>query len=77
MGLSAALVRVSVLLLFKQGLNFGIDLRGGIQMEVAASTPEDLSRYRTPLDGLRPGGSDVAEGGQRRSSAGARRATAR
>ena len=52
LGLSALLVLGSVLLLFKPGLNFGIDFRGGIQMEVAASTPDDLSRYRASLDGL-------------------------
>lgn len=55
MGLSALLVVGSVVLLFKPGLNFGIDFRGGIQMEVAASSPEDLSRYRTQLDALNLG----------------------
>jgi SecD/SecF fusion protein len=52
LGLSALLVLGSVLLMFKPGLNFGIDFRGGIQMEVSASAPEDLSRYRTQLDTL-------------------------
>jgi len=52
LGLSALLVLGSVLLMFKPGLNFGIDFRGGIQMELAASTPDDLSRYRAQLDGL-------------------------
>jgi len=52
MGVSALLVLGSVALLFKPGLNFGIDFRGGIQMEIAASAPDDLTRYRTQLDGL-------------------------
>ncbi len=52
LALTLLLVLGSVALLFKPGLNFGIDFRGGIQMEVAASTPEDLSRYRARLDGL-------------------------
>ena len=55
LGLTALLVIGSVALLFKPGLNFGIDFRGGIQMEVATSAPEDLShlsRYRAQLDGL-------------------------
>lgn len=52
LGVSAALVLGTVLLLFKPGLNFGIDFRGGIQLEVAASAPQDLSRYRAQLDGL-------------------------
>lgn len=52
LAMSAVLVLASVVLLFKPGLNFGIDFRGGIQMEVAVGTPEDLSRYRTQLDSL-------------------------
>jgi len=52
LGLSAVLVVGCVLLLFKPGLNFGIDFRGGIQMEVAVSAPEDLAPYRAQLAGL-------------------------
>ena len=52
LGLTALLVLGSSLLLAKPGLNFGIDFRGGIQMEVAATTPDELSRYRAQLDGL-------------------------
>ncbi len=52
LGVAAVLVAASVLLLFKPGLNFGIDFRGGIQMEVSAGIPDDLSHYRTQLDGL-------------------------
>lgn len=51
-GLSAVLTLGCVLLFFKPGLNYGIDFRGGIQMEVAVSAPEDLSRYRDRLDAL-------------------------
>ncbi|WP_440106781.1 protein translocase subunit SecD [Acidovorax sp. BL-A-41-H1] len=52
LGVAAVLVAASLFLLFKPGLNFGIDFRGGIQMEVSAGIPDDLSRYRTQLDGL-------------------------
>jgi len=52
MGLAALLSLGSVALLFQPGLNFGIDFRGGIQIEVSASATDDLSRYRTRLDGL-------------------------
>jgi SecD/SecF fusion protein len=52
LGLALALVLGSVALLYKPGLNFGIDFRGGIQMEVAATAPADLARYRAQLDGL-------------------------
>ena len=50
----AALVVGSAVLLAKPGLNFGIDFRGGIQMEVAPGGPADLalSPYRAKLDGL-------------------------
>jgi SecD/SecF fusion protein len=56
LGLVAALVLGSAVLLTKPGLNFGIDFRGGIQMEVApggSGDPTDsLARYRAQLDGL-------------------------
>lgn len=56
LGLVAALVLGSAALLAKPGLNFGIDFRGGIQMEVAPgggkASPETLARYRMQLDGL-------------------------
>ncbi|MCO4094558.1 MAG: protein translocase subunit SecD [Acidovorax sp.] len=52
LGVAAVLVAASLFLLFKPGLNFGIDFRGGIQMEVSAGIPDDLSRYRTQLEGL-------------------------
>ena len=52
LGVAAVLVAASLFMLFKPGLNFGIDFRGGIQMEVSAGIPDDLSRYRTQLDGL-------------------------
>lgn len=52
LGLTALLALGSVLLLFKPGLNFGIDFRGGIQLEVTTSASQDLSRYRAQLDGL-------------------------
>ena len=52
LGMSAVLVAGCVLLLFKPGLNFGIDFRGGIQMEVAANAPDNLAPYRAQLAGL-------------------------
>jgi SecD/SecF fusion protein len=49
---SAVLALASVTSLAKPGLNFGIDFRGGIQMEVAVTQPDDLSRFRAGLDQL-------------------------
>lgn len=52
LGVTALLLLGSTLLLFKPGLNFGIDFRGGIQLEVAVQNADDLSRYRDRLDGM-------------------------
>jgi SecD/SecF fusion protein len=52
LGLTALLVLGSVALLFKPGLNFGIDFRGGIQMEVAPGGQADIAAYRAKLEGL-------------------------
>lgn len=52
LGLAVLLALGSLVLLVKPGLNFGIDFRGGIQMEVAAGAPEDIARYRAKLDSL-------------------------
>lgn len=52
LGLCAALVLGSAALLVKPGLNFGIDFRGGIQMEVVPGGQADIARYRAQLDGL-------------------------
>ena len=49
---SMVLALSSLLSLARPGLNFGIDFRGGIQMEVAVSEPEDLPRFRAQLDTL-------------------------
>lgn len=54
-GVALLLIVGSALLLVKPGLNFGIDFRGGIQLEVAASHPDELSRYRAQLDRLEMG----------------------
>jgi SecD/SecF fusion protein len=52
LGLCAALVLGSAALLVKPGLNFGIDFRGGIQMEVTSGGQADIAHYRAQLDGL-------------------------
>ncbi|MDO5529489.1 MAG: protein translocase subunit SecF [Paracoccus sp. (in: a-proteobacteria)] len=52
-GFSAFLVVASVLILFINGLNFGIDFRGGTTIRTEASQPVDVGAYRqalTPLD---------------------------
>lgn len=49
---ASVLALASLFSLARPGLNFGIDFRGGIQMEVAVSQPEDLPRFRQELDTL-------------------------
>ncbi len=49
---SAALMLASIGLFFTQGLNFGVDFRGGILMEVRTSGPADLSVLRSRVSGL-------------------------
>ncbi len=51
-GLSAVLSITSIILFIKPGLNYGVDFRGGIQMEVVTQEPADLAKFRAGLDGL-------------------------
>ncbi len=49
---SALLVVVSLIMAFMPGLNFGIDFRGGILIEVRTEGPANLSDMRGVLGGL-------------------------
>ncbi|MEQ8965309.1 MAG: protein translocase subunit SecF [Azospirillaceae bacterium] len=51
-GLSGLLVVASILLTLVMGLNFGIDFRGGILMEVRTEQPADISQMRQSLTGI-------------------------
>ncbi len=51
-GMSIFLSVASVILFFKPGLNYGVDFRGGIQLEVDTQSPSDLGTLRAKLDGL-------------------------
>ena len=50
--LSAVLVVVSVLVFLVQGLNFGIDFRGGILIETQTNGPADIQALRRTMDSL-------------------------
>jgi preprotein translocase subunit SecF len=52
LGLSAAIVVASLLLVAFKGLNFGIDFRGGILLEVRTQTDADLGAMRATLGDL-------------------------
>ena len=51
-GLSILLSLASIGLFIHPGLSYGIDFKGGIQMEVRTPGPADLGRLRTTLVGL-------------------------
>jgi SecD/SecF fusion protein len=51
-GISAFLSVSSIILFVTPGLNYGVDFKGGIQIEVSTAAPADLSRFRTGLEGL-------------------------
>jgi len=51
-GVSILLSLASIGLFFKPGLNYGIDFKGGIQVEITTSQPADLASLRSTLGNL-------------------------
>jgi preprotein translocase subunit SecF len=50
--LSAVLSLASVVLFFAPGMNYGLDFRGGIVMEVRTPEPANFGELRSGLEGL-------------------------
>ena len=61
---SVVLVLASVALFLVQGLNFGVDFRGGILMEVKTDGPANLGEMRSLLGGLGLGEVTLQEFGE-------------
>jgi preprotein translocase SecF subunit len=61
---SAVLVAASVALFLVQGLNFGVDFRGGILIEVKTDGPADIGEMRGLLGGLGLGEVTLQEFGE-------------
>jgi SecD/SecF fusion protein len=63
-GLSAILSLASVGLFFSPGLNYGVDFKGGIQAQVALSSPAALHQLRSSLENLGLGEISLQEFGE-------------
>lgn len=61
LAVSAALVVASLAALATLGLNFGVDFKGGVTIEVSDNEPIDLGAVRSAVGGLGLGGVDVQE----------------
>jgi preprotein translocase subunit SecF len=61
LGLSALLVVLSIASTVTQGLNFGIDFKGGTTIRAESSTPIDVAAYRRTIEPLALGDVSIAE----------------
>lgn len=52
LGVSLVLSLISIALFIKPGLNYGVDFKGGIQVEASFEKPADLALLRSALEGL-------------------------
>ncbi len=67
LGVSAFLSLASVILFITPGLNYGVDFKGGIQMEVTTGAPADLAALRSGLNNLGLGEVTLQEFGKETS----------
>ena len=61
LGISSTLIFISFISLFFQGLNFGIDFRGGTTIRTESELKVDVSKYREVLSPLNLGDIVISE----------------
>ena len=60
---SIFIVFLSIFFFFSKGLNYGIDFKGGIMIDVLFDSKPNLSEVRSKLDGLGIGDIEIQEFG--------------
>ena len=61
LGISAALILLSLVSFVLQGLNYGIDFRGGTTIRTESAEPVDVGAYRDALQSLELGDITISE----------------
>ncbi|SFE17957.1 protein translocase subunit SecF [Roseivivax sediminis] len=61
LGISAVLIVVALTSFFLQGLNYGIDFRGGTTIRTESAEPVDVGAYRDAMQGLELGDVVISE----------------
>ena len=61
LGISGALMVIAMVSFFLQGLNYGIDFRGGTTIRTESAQPVDVAQYRAALETLEMGDISITE----------------
>ncbi len=61
LGISSALMVIAMVSFFLQGLNYGIDFRGGTTIRTESAQPVDVGQYRAALETLEMGDISITE----------------
>jgi preprotein translocase SecF subunit len=61
LGISGVMMVIAIVSFFVQGLNFGIDFRGGTTIRTESAQPVDIAAYRAAVDTLNLGDVTITE----------------
>lgn len=61
LGISGAMMVIAMVSFFLQGLNYGIDFRGGTTIRTESAQPVDVGQYRAAMDALQLGDVTITE----------------